>query len=103
MNKPTNLINHMLVGIAAAFVGAMLRPDSPDAKLRYAIVSSVVWALITVAWEVWQWRKSKMSLRTYWQRKGVDTVLDLLVGNAAFLLPFWVMTLGTYQGNVLRP
>ena len=103
MRKSSNLINHMLVGIAAAFVGTMLRPDSPDAKMRYTIVSSIVWALITVAWEVWQWRKSKLGLRAYWQRKGFDTTLDMLVGNAAFLLPFWVMTLGASQGNVLRP
>jgi hypothetical protein len=105
MKKATNLKLHMMGGFAAGFLGSILKPDDADpaAKLKFAIIGSIVWLLITLVWEIWQWKQSKMTLRTYWSEKGEDTLLDLMVGNMAFLLPFWILTMGEYQGNRMRP
>jgi hypothetical protein len=105
MKKATNLKLHMMGGFAAGFLGAILKPDdsNPEAKLRFAFIGSIVWLLVTLVWEIWQWKQSKMTLRTYWREKGEDTLMDLMVGNMAFLLPFWILTMGEYQGNRMRP
>lgn len=105
MKQTTNLKLHMIVGFIAGFMGSIFKPadTNPAGKLRFAVIGSLVWLLVTLAWEAWQWRRSGMTLRTYWQRKGTDTVLDLVVGNAAFLMPFLVLTMGTYMGNQMRP
>lgn len=105
MKKATNLKLHMMGGFAAGFLGSILKPDDADpaAKLKFAIIGSIVWLLITLVWEIWQWKRSGLRLKAYWALKGEDTLMDLMVGNLAFLIPFWILTMGTYQSNRLRP
>lgn len=105
MKQATNLKLHMMGGFAAGFLGSILKPDDADpaAKLKFAIIGSIVWMCITLAWEIWQWKSTKLKFKEYWSMKGEDTILDLIVGNVAFLLPFWILTMGTYMGNRMRP
>lgn len=105
MKKATNLKLHMMGGFAAGFLGSILKPDDADpaAKLKFAIIGSIVWLLITLLWEAWQWKRSKLPLKLYLSAKLQDTLLDLFVGNLAFLVPFWILTMGTYMGNRMRP
>lgn len=105
MKKATNLKLHMIGGFAAGFLGSILKPSdsNPVAKLTFAIIGSIVWFAITLLWEAWQWKRSKLPLKLYLSAKLQDTLLDLFVGNLAFLVPFWILTMGTYMGNRMRP
>lgn len=110
----TNLKKHALVGFAVGLLGALLvlnlcpwmgrtpgQPITPP-MARTAILGSLVFAGLTVLWELGQQLAAMFSSSRRFPRVK-DTIADLIVGNLAFNLPWLVITLGTYAGNVLRP
>lgn len=116
----TNLRKHALVGFAVGFISAIAlgfapwmaktpgQPLAPAVKLT-ALIGAIAFLLVTLAWELAQYLitrrrfyASRFRLTPFpWRWK--DSLADVLVGNLCFLLPFLVITLGQYAGNVLRP
>lgn len=116
----TNLRKHALVGFAVGFISAIAlgfapwmaktpgQPLAPAVKLT-ALIGAIAFLLVTLAWELIQYLSTRR--RFYASRpdftpfpyRWKDTLADIIVGNIAFLLPWIVITLGTYGGNLLRP
>jgi hypothetical protein len=113
MKEYTNLGRHAKVGSITGFVAAILvgllpwmekQPGVPltTAQILTTLAGALVFALVTVVWELWQRMRARDPL-TYIEKKWKDTIADIIVGNACFLLPWIVLTMGRYAGNVLRP
>lgn len=106
----TNIKKHALAGFVAGFIGALLALQLPwmgqsgtsAAEVMTCLAGLIAWLLVTVFWEVWQWSRSHCAVE-YIDLKWRDTLADLLVGNLCFWLPWIVIMLGEYAGNVLRP
>ena len=116
----TNLRKHALVGFAAGFCGSLLALNllpfmdkiagqpTPQNKLT-TLLGALAFFLVTLGWELIQYLSTRR--RFYASRHQLipfpfrwkDTLADIIVGNLAFLLPWIVITLGTYGGNLLRP
>lgn len=110
--KFTNLKKHALVGFVAGFILAILAgflpwmdkvagaPVSLSVKTTWAL-GSIFWLAVVILWEVIQYF-IVTDKAAYVARKWRDSVADAVVGFLCFMLPWTVITLGTYAGNVLR-
>ena len=105
------------------------QPLDPRNKL-VTCLGALLFFLATIAWEAAQYLRHRRVNPTSWRRANavsmdarnapkptsfrattrnpqpypwLDTFVDILAGNIAFLLPWIVITLGAYAGNVLRP
>lgn len=109
--KLTNLKSHALIGFCAGILGAFIVLQAPwtnnadgltsPAELRTTLFGALAWLLVTLLWEAIQYLLSK-NKADYFPRKTADTLVDIFIGNLCFLLPWVVLTLGTYAGNILR-
>ncbi len=113
MLKTSNLKRHLIVGAITGFVGAIAAgflpwmektPGQPvsTAVTNTAIIGAIIFVCATILFEIIQFLITK-NKHNYWKNKWFDSLMDILVANIAFLLPWLVITLGTYAGNVLRP
>lgn len=116
----TNLRKHALVGFAVGFCGSLLAINllpfmdkiagqpTPQNKLT-TLLGALIFFLATLAWELYQYLVLRRRFyasrppRALFTWRWKDSLADVLVGNIAFLLPWIVITLGTYAGSVLRP
>lgn len=106
----TNLRKHALVGFAVGFLGAIAALNLlPCPSRRVTLLGALAFFLITLAWELYQYLVLRRRFyasrppRALFTWRWMDSLADVLVGNIAFLLPWIVITLGTYAGSVLRP
>ena len=109
----TSLNKHALVGFAVGFISAILvnflpwmdkvpgRPANPQVNKTW-IIGTVAWIGIILAWELLQLLTSKKK-NQYISNKWLDSLADIVVGWVAFMLPWSVLVLGSYGGNLLRP
>jgi hypothetical protein len=105
MKKATNLVQHMFGGLIPGFVLGILYHSVGTGipAWIWCLGWGFIWLLGTIGWEIWQWNNSGLSWAEYMKYKMTDSILDLVVGNAAFLLPLIVISCGMYAGNTLRP
>lgn len=110
MKKATNLKLHMMGGFAVGFLGAIAALNLlPCPSRRVTLLGALAFFLITLAWELYQYLVLRRRFyasrppRALFTWRWKDSLADVLVGNIAFLLPWIVITLGTYAGSVLRP
>ena len=99
--KLTNTIKHLAVGCmagAAILIGnwliGLIFSDYPGGLAGWL---AVVWGFFTLGWERAQFyaatepekgvEKKLLSPKQYWQTKWLDTIVDLIAGNA----PVWLM------------
>ena len=99
--KLTNTIKHLAVGCmagAAILIGNwLIGLIFSDYSGGFAGFFAVVWGFFTLGWERAQFyaatepekgvEKKLMSPRQYWQTKWLDTIVDLMAGNA----PVWLI------------
>jgi hypothetical protein len=101
--KLSNTRDHALVGFLCGFWAAIAALNLPYLPAKgWAVLAALAFFAGTCLWEWYQYcRYGEKPL--YWQFRGVDTIVDILIANALFNLPLWVLVIGTYAGNVLRP
>lgn len=84
MNKLTNTWKHIYIATALALAYVIARHYIAELHtLRWVAV--LVWAILCASWEYNQWM-SHGCKKGYWQRRGLDTVVDLGTGIGCFAL-----------------
>lgn len=77
--KLTNTWKHALVGLVSGLVLTLITWLLQMVLTgSYAIFFIMAFALVTVVWEVNQ--KGRL----------LDSIVDIIAGNAMFILPFWI-------------
>ena len=82
--KLTNTWKHVYVATVIALAYVIARHYYPALE-RFDWVSIIVWAILCASWEYNQWM-AHGGKKGYWQRRGVDTVVDLGTGIGCFAL-----------------
>lgn len=82
--KLTNTWKHVYIATTVALLYVILRHYIAELHtLRWVAV--LVWAILCASWEYNQWMAHGCK-KGYWQRRGVDTVVDLGTGIGCFAL-----------------
>lgn len=93
-SKPTNVRMHLTGGFIAGFVVMIILFNINLAwRVMAGWLMMIAWFGVTLGWELWQYCKSNDN--SYWRRKWLDTLLDMIAGNA----PAIVMILAGMFGN----
>ena len=80
----TNTFKHIYIATALSLAYVIARHYLP-ALGRFDWVAIIVWAIGCGAWEHYQWM-SHGCKKGYWQRRGLDTIVDLAVSIGCFAL-----------------
>jgi len=92
--KVANWDIHLLLGLSAGMFAGIASLSIQENQFNiepYRYLISLAFFLLTVLWEVWQWRRSKIVLKYYLAVKWLDTLLDILFGNLGFNLALYVI------------
>ncbi len=96
----TNTKRHFIMGLFAGIGTAAIMHLTGNEQAVYAV--AICWAMITVLFEVAQMFFSGKRAAYYFQEKWLDSLVDIIAGNAGYWLIMVVSIFGTYAGNVLR-
>ena len=89
--KISNTWQHIwLSGVAASIASPIVLHVAEKQPITGAIIATLVWLVITLAWEFWQWASAGFPKLYRW----LDTIVDLLTGNVTFNVIVWVWILG---------
>jgi hypothetical protein len=91
--KVKNVPKHALYAYVAASVAnttMQLINMIPKTEFHLGWFLVVAWAMITLNWERNQYLSSKLSLSKYFKIKWLDTLIDVIVGNAVFILVLYL-------------
>lgn len=96
VQRITNTGNHLLAGGLFGFIAMILTLHAQDYR-TFGVRALIAWFLVTIAFEVfqmwWSWRKKKafgsffhVTWNYYLPAKWLDTLVDILAGNALPLI-----------------
>lgn len=103
MDKPKNQTKHLSVGFLFGFI-SMIALFNINLAYRACLgwLAIATWFIITCGWEYYQYLKGGMK-PDYWSNRGLDTILDILAGNAPFILLALAGMYGQSIVGVMRP
>ncbi|MDY0174524.1 MAG: hypothetical protein RBR62_04955 [Bacteroidales bacterium] len=92
--KVTNIHLHLVIGLASGMFAGIASLSIQENQFNiqpYLYLLSIAFFLLTLAWEIRQWKKSRIRLSYYLAVKWLDTLLDLVFGNLGFNLALYVI------------
>ena len=98
--KISNTKKHFFGGLFAGIGVAIILHLTNHTDVVYAV--AICWAMITILFELAQLLFSGKRASYYFQEKWLDSLVDIIAGNAGYWLIMVVSIFGTYGGNLLR-
>lgn len=89
-----SLTNKATLAFMAGFVGSIVALNMP-----YKIIIAIVWTVLYLCFALYVQLKQVNNGILSWGKSMIHLGVTML----SLSIPLWVITLGTYAGNVLRP